>query len=155
MTTKPTPEQARAYAEALIAWSEGKKVEYRIADAGPAWCPVDWSGTFPTLCYACEYRIVPDPPKPLEGWVNVYPATALSEGALYKSRADADKYAAYDRLDCVRVREILDNEIVVDKAEWEELRRNEAALKAAIYDNNQRFPKGEIFARAKLFGAKL
>jgi hypothetical protein len=70
MATKPTPEQARAYAEALIAWSEGKKVEYRIADAGPAWCPVDWSGTFPTLCYACEYRIAPDPPKAREWWIS-------------------------------------------------------------------------------------
>jgi hypothetical protein len=32
----------------------------------------------------------------------------------------------------MRIRQILDTEIVVDKAEYEELRRNGAALKVAI-----------------------
>jgi hypothetical protein len=127
MTTRPTPEQARAYAEAFIAWSEGKSTQMRnmaIAYLGVSWQPFD--GFYRS---GWEYRIVPDPPKAREWWVNVYPNKF---DAAYLSKAVAENQAGNNRLECVHVREILDTEIVVNKAKYEELRRNEAALKAGI-----------------------
>jgi hypothetical protein len=124
MTTKPIPEQARAYADALIAWSEGKKVEQRDASPASNWYPFDGEAYID----GAEYRVVPDPPKAREWWVNVY---AHSQW-LHETKALADKAASSARLECVHVRKILPTEIVVDKAEHEELRRNEAALKEAI-----------------------
>jgi hypothetical protein len=131
MTTKPTPEQARAYADAVVAWSEGKKVGFRMrsrASHTPEW----WSFNGEPYCSDFEYRIVPDPPKAREFWINVYQDGLM--GVLRDSRKAADDRATGQRTDCIRIREILDTEIVVDKAEYEELRRNEAALKAAIKD---------------------
>lgn len=153
MTTKPTPEQARAYAEAFIAWSEGKKVEQKHNEAFVVPYRRDWH-SFQGEAYTdgAQYRIVPDPPKAREWWINIYP---VGFAAAHLSKDGAKNQASPGCLECVQVREILDTEIVVDKAEYEELRRNEAALKATVYDNNQRFPKGDIFARARLFGAKL
>ena len=126
MTTKPTPIQARAYADALIAWSEGKKVEQRDASPASNWYPFDGEAYID----GAEYRVVPDPPKAREFWINVYQDGTL--GVLRDSREDADESASRSRAECMRIRQILDTEIVVDKAEYEELRRNEAALKAAI-----------------------
>jgi hypothetical protein len=130
MTTKPTPIQARAYADALVAWSEGKKVEQRwpgsCITARTVWFTFDGD----SYVSGAEYRIVPDPPKAREWWANVYPAGASD--ILHESREEADEAAGRSRVECMRVRQILDTEIVVDKAEYEELRRNGAALKVAI-----------------------
>jgi hypothetical protein len=60
MTTRPTLEQVRAYAEALIAWSEGKKVQ--CLPPCSLWRP--FYGEH--LEAGWEYRIVPDPPKARE-----------------------------------------------------------------------------------------
>jgi hypothetical protein len=115
MTTKPTPEQARAYADALIAWSEGKKVEQRDASPASNWYPFDGEAYID----GAEYRIVPDPPKAREWFIPQHGgAHRILDGESLPEN-------------CVRARQILPTEIVVDKTEYEELRRNEAALKAA------------------------
>jgi hypothetical protein len=129
---KPIPEQVRAYAEALIAWSEGKKVEYRNRTLGnsPAW----WLFNGELFVPGFEYRIVPDPPKAREWWVNVYNRGRGGCDAAHLSKDEAENQAIVGCLECVHVREILDTEIVVNKAEYEELRRNEAAMKAALHE---------------------
>jgi hypothetical protein len=65
MTTKPTPIQARAYADALIAWSEGKKVEQR--HNAPSVVP-DKRVWYPFNGEACTYYgEIPHRPRSSEG----------------------------------------------------------------------------------------
>jgi hypothetical protein len=144
MTTKPTPIQARAYADALIAWSEGKKVEQRhnapsVVPDKRVWYPFNGEA----CTYYGEYRIVPDPPKAREFWINWYRSGNSYVKLAFPSPEDADNDAFRNRSSgheqTIHVREILDTEIAVNKAEYEELCRNEAALKAAIKEcSNQR-----------------
>ena len=50
------------------------------------------------------YRVVEQPkptPKPVKRWVNVYPGKYA--GAIYRSRAEADDYAAEGRIDCIEI----------------------------------------------------
>jgi hypothetical protein len=135
MTTKPTPIQARAYADALIAWSDGKKVEMRDVTSqslDASWKPFD--GFYRQ---GFEYRVVPDPPKAREWWVENRAGDLCCEShgcschiaLTHAPRSFSDEAI---RNNYSYAREILDNEIVVGKAEYEELCRNEAALKAAI-----------------------
>jgi hypothetical protein len=51
-----------------------------------------------------DYRIKP---KLIEGWVNLYPDGTLS---LYERRESADKFANSNRIRCVKVREVPDDE---------------------------------------------
>jgi hypothetical protein len=135
---KPTPDSVKAYVDAVVAWSEGKKVEQRHNATGVMPHKRDWY-PFDGEAYidGAEYRVVPDPPKAREFWLNVYQDGSV--GVLRESRKAADDHATGKRTDCIRIREILPTEIVVDKAEYEELRRNEAELKAAIKEcSNQR-----------------
>jgi hypothetical protein len=125
MTTKPTPDQARAYADALIAWSEGKKVEVRMPIAGTKWHSFDVE----KFEIDFEYRVVPDPPKAREFWIDERTTRECIADGCEKSIAHSTPSADVDFL---YARQILDTEIVVDKAEYEELRRNGAALKVAI-----------------------
>jgi hypothetical protein len=152
---KPTPDSVKAYVDAVVAWSEGKKVEQRHNATGVMPHKRDWY-PFDGEAYidGAEYRVVPDPPKAREFWINVYQDGTL--GVLRDSREDADESASRSRAECMRIRQILDTEIVVDKAEYEELRRNEAALKAAIKEcSNQRKRSLPLDFYLDSYGAKL
>lgn len=82
----------------MLAWAQGEKVQWRKRrnpeakwEDQPeyAWDWNDW-----------EYRIAP---KPREGWVNIYPGKSL-----FETREQADEVAVSHRLECIRVREMLE-----------------------------------------------
>lgn len=54
---------------------------------------------------SCAYRVRPEPPKPREIWVNVYPAW---EGAHHRSREEADRAAESNRTKCVKFVEVIE-----------------------------------------------
>lgn len=60
MTTRPSVDQARAYADALVAWAEGKRVEQRSPHF-QEWKQFD--GVWTTIDQNWEYRVAPAPPK--------------------------------------------------------------------------------------------
>jgi hypothetical protein len=49
-----------------------------------------------------NYREKPEPPKPREFWVNLYP----NFGCAYTSKAEAESRAAFDRIECLHVQVI-------------------------------------------------
>jgi hypothetical protein len=107
---------AEQYCAALMAWTEGKRVEWRVENSD------EWilSATFfPAIATSIEFRIIDEPPKLREFWV-------YRVGGGYFAH---DTYPGSD--ECYyHVREVS----AAADAESAELRRNHDAMKAAIRD---------------------
>lgn len=82
--------------EALKAhggWIEYYTPNGWVLSTNPLWLP------------ATTYRVKPEPPKPREFWVNVYPG---DWHYTYDSREAADRVACTHRIACMHVREVLE-----------------------------------------------
>lgn len=127
MTTRPSVDQARAYADALVAWAEGKRVEYcvsprsRHADLA-RWREFDGSAFEPES----QYRIAPAPPKLREFWLSSFDMAKRHTGAHGEKSIDVyvknpvERHPEY----FIHVREVSETA----DAEMAELRRNHDAL---------------------------
>lgn len=93
--------------DVLVAAREGKTIQWSHRSG-----PIEWHDILSDLQVIqwnfpyYNYRIKPEPPKPREWWVNVYPADSVY---IHSTKADADCAADKDRLACIRVREILED----------------------------------------------
>jgi hypothetical protein len=104
---KTTAEMIAKYeqrAEALRAFERGEEVEVsaKCFSTDGGWVPArrpfiaDWD--------LFRVRIKP---KLIEGWVNVYEDGCV---AIYRERSTADEFANHDRIRCVKVREVPDDD---------------------------------------------
>lgn len=94
-----------AMIEVIAGARDGKEVQKQARTSlPPKWEPFDHLVEgFDFVRYI--YRIKPDPPKPREWWVNVYPRTQIVSG--FPSADSADAYQQEGRIACVHVREVL------------------------------------------------
>lgn len=95
----------------LDAWAEGKTIQYRRINRTD-W--LDLKGTEINIEYTnnqgCEFRIKPEP---REFWVNVYKPALGEDGpidniTIYPTKTEADRGAHSSRLECIKVKEVLD-----------------------------------------------
>lgn len=94
-----TRENAKRWLHIIEAHANGEQIQYK----GPV--DTKWSDIEePSFCGENQYRIKP---KPREFWVNVY-TNEVGIGYGYASRKVADDCAAPNRLDCIHVREVMD-----------------------------------------------
>lgn len=97
-------------ADILRAVADGRAVQYK--SLGWGWRDYDETSAGPTpLTYQREYkwRIKPEPRKPREFWINIYDNEF--DDYAYLTKEAADKAAAAYRLECIHVREVLEDEI--------------------------------------------
>jgi hypothetical protein len=99
-------ERAKELLPIIQAFAEGRAIEWRGGQSYGHWLPVD---CFDNISddKDFEYRIKPEPPKPREWWINDY---GQSLAIPVESRGLADNYAGPDRVRCIHVREVLDDE---------------------------------------------
>jgi hypothetical protein len=97
-------ERAKELLPIIQAFAEGRAIQWRASLYDP-WITIDCLGDI-SLAEGFEYRIKPEPTKPREWWINEY----ASRMDAYDSREWADLYAGPDRIRCVHVREVLDDE---------------------------------------------
>ena len=84
----------------MQAWLNGQKIRYRVE--GGVWCYTDNSCTCPTWDWStCVYEIAPR-----EFWINVSNRGACT---LHIAKSLADGAAGRDRIECIHVREIVDD----------------------------------------------
>ena len=87
------------HADVIIAWANGEEIEYKWHGEWHDW---DDNST-PSFYEECEYRIKPKRVKK-EGWVNVYKnINGDSRYFLAPSEEEAGKWAAQNRVACVRI----------------------------------------------------
>lgn len=80
----------------------GKKIQ-AIAHEGPDRL-LGWVDVFPNWdFYRCDFRVKPEP---REWWVNVYSDISLNR--VHESRTKADQLGTAHRIECIRVREVLE-----------------------------------------------
>jgi hypothetical protein len=98
-------ERAKELLPIIQAFAEGKAIQWRASLYDP-WITIDCLGDIPDA-KGFEYRIKPEPTKPRDWWINEY---ANGIGAPYISRDQADECAGSNRIRCILVREVLDDE---------------------------------------------
>lgn len=90
----------------IQAFAEGKDVQYRYAAPGRfgrEWLSInDGSGIFADPNF--EFRIKPEP---REFWINVYSGPPC-DLMIHSTKKRADEEASDDRLECIHVREVVD-----------------------------------------------
>lgn len=94
-------DNAKDYLPLVQALADGKTIQVKLGNDS---CWID--AKTPTFHEQPPefYRIKPDPPKPREWWVNIYKANA----AVHPDKKTADGFMCGGRLECVRVREIIE-----------------------------------------------
>jgi hypothetical protein len=101
-------DRERARAKEMLpiiqAFADGRAIQWRASLYDP-WITIDCLSDI-SLTNVSEYRIKPEPSKPREWWINEY----ASRMEAYDSRGWADIYAGPDRIRCIHVREVLDDE---------------------------------------------
>lgn len=119
MTTRPSVDQARAYADALVAWAEGKRVEH-----SPTYMPDEhwWPFNGEAFDQNRKYRVAPTPPKLREALVRIY------KDGRFGYAFDPEKEDPVAKHLLVLFREVSETA----DAEMAELRRNHDALCRAI-----------------------
>jgi len=95
-------DNAKDFLPIIQAWSEGRQIQFRTVDV---WVDVGDRTQLIFFNNPEDYRVKPEPPKPREWWINRY--THLDD-CIHASKADADRNATSCRIECVHVREILD-----------------------------------------------
>ena len=86
---------------ALEAFKKDGKVQFRLTNITDA---IWTTSTNPRFNFS-NYDYRPCPPEPREFWVNLY--ESKQRGVAYASKQEADLIASSDRLECVKVREVL------------------------------------------------
>lgn len=98
---KMTPERTKELLPVMQAFADGKTLEYRLSENHP------WSTlSAPWWVSTGDYRIKPEPPKPREFWVNIYP-DELRPARAYANKYRAQVYRADGCSETVHVREVL------------------------------------------------
>jgi hypothetical protein len=96
-------ERAKELLPIIQAFAEGRAIERRLKN-GSQWYVIE----YPNWMHEdAEYRIKPEPPKPREWWINDY---GNSLAIPVESRESADLCAGPNRIRCIHVREVLDDE---------------------------------------------
>jgi hypothetical protein len=94
---KPHP-----HAEFIKAWADGAVIQHRSCDG--SW--QDTAYNKPLWEPSIEYRVRPAEPR--EFYVNVYGRCVEEDNHVHRSRADADACAHSTRLECIKVREVIE-----------------------------------------------
>lgn len=90
------------HAEQIKAWADGAQIEFRGAsDTDGAWR----SCRRPTWREPTRYRVKPREPR--EFYMNTYPG-GFNTCALHESREAADAAASANRIECLKVREVIE-----------------------------------------------
>lgn len=93
-------EQAKLLAPVIAAFGEGRDIQYSMS--GGIWITYTGNTHDPIITsFGYNWRIKPEP---REWWVNIYPNDAM----IHENKESADISANLSRIECIRVREIID-----------------------------------------------
>jgi hypothetical protein len=93
----------------IEAEKTGRPIEMNALSNTPDTGWIDWDGEY--FWTNMAYRVKPAPPKPLDGWVNIYgddDTMAMPSRFLHPTKESADANASPERIKCVHVREVID-----------------------------------------------
>lgn len=95
----PTPEQTKELLPVIIAFAEGKQIQFRHKRGNGEWENHTF-GERLGFHDDHDYRIKPEK-KVFEQWINVYPNNVVN----HKSKGDADGSACSTRLVCLHIKQ--------------------------------------------------
>lgn len=97
---------AKKFLPLVQAMAEGKDIEImRQTNRTVVGCRWETTETISDGIPASRYRIKPEPRKPREWWINRYDHL---DDCVHSSKEQANKKAASNRIECVLVREIIE-----------------------------------------------
>lgn len=100
-----TREGAIKHAEIIKAFVEGKTIQFWQLTR-ESWIDIE----NPTFDEDVRYRVKPEPRQPREWWDNVYGTGLQAPIVRYTTKREADKCAGPHRVECIHVREVIDEE---------------------------------------------
>lgn len=95
-----TREEAKTLLPIITAWANGETIQIQT---GTKWSDISHAADPSFDCAPDRYRIKP---KLREYWMNVYPQPDTI--AVHTTKAQADAIALSDRVECIKVREVME-----------------------------------------------
>lgn len=95
-----TREEAKTLLPIITAWANGENIQIQN---GTGWCDIVHHVDLQFDCDPDRYRMKPEP---REFWLNIYPQPDTI--AVHTTKAQADAIALSDRVECIKVREVME-----------------------------------------------